>query len=648
MPDLFIDIETYSSVSLEDCGVYRYSESTDFDVLLLSYSLDGKEVRTYDLAKERLSSKVVSALLDERYTKWAFNASFERVCLSRYLMRNYCPAMQGFLPSEQWRCDMVAASYAGLPLSLASAGQVLRVEMQKMAEGKALIKKFSVPDKNGNRTLPEDAPDDWATFLRYNKRDVETEKQIHDKIMSLVSIPPSVWEEYALDQRINDAGVRIDPVMVGAAVCIDQKQQEVFQNEMKRLTGLSNPKSPKQVKDWLASKGIETESLDKKAVAELIKTAPADVCAVLRLRQKASKSSTAKYKAMLDLRGEDDRVRGCFQFYGSHTGRWSGRHIQLQNLPQNHMPDLEEARALVRQNNTETLALLYDNVPQVLSELIRTALIPSDGYRFCVADFSAIEARVLAWLAGENWRTEVFRNGGDIYCSSASKMFGVPVEKHSVNGHLRQKGKIAELALGYGGSVGALTAMGALDMGIPESELKPLVDAWRTANPNIVRLWHSVDAAVKAVIRNGRGREIGALRFRIEQDQLIIMLPSGRELVYRHPAVKQGKYGSDAIYYNGVGMSRQYCTIETNGARLVENIVQAISRDLLAGAMMRVSARGLQVVAHVHDEMICEARAKYADRTLEVIIETMCELPVWGEGLVLNAAGYVCDFYQKD
>ena len=662
MRNLEIDIETYSSVSLQKCGVYKYAESPDFEILLFGYSIDGGEVHVIDLASgETLPADVLSALTDDSVTKWAFNAQFERVCLSRYLsdmgisldpfhdrhpLSTKCAC---FLNPESWRCSMVWSAYMGLPLSLEGVGAVLGLKKQKLTEGRDLIRYFSTPcaptKTNGGRTrnLPEHDPEKWDRYKAYNLRDVETEMQIQAKL-SKFPVPDSVWDEYHLDQEINDRGIRVDMPFVKQCIALDAETRDSLTASMRELTELDNPNSVVQMKSWLSDNGVETDTLDKKAVATLIGETDGDVSEALLLRQQLAKSSVKKYQAMENAACADGRCRGMFQFYGANrTGRFAGRLVQLQNLPQNHMPDLDAARALVRSCDTETLSMLYDDIPDTLSQLIRTAFIPKDGCRFYVADFSAIEARVIAWFAGEAWRTEVFRSGGDIYCASASQMFKVPVEKHGVNGHLRQKGKIAELALGYGGSVGALKAMGALDMGLAEEELQPLVNAWRQSNPNIVRFWWDVDSAVKKVVKERKPQSIGGVRMFYQSGMLFIKLPSGRNLVYVKPRIGENRFGGESVTYEGVGGTKKWERIESYGPKFVENIVQATARDILMYAMKTL--RHCEIVAHVHDEIIIEAGPRMS---LEALCEQMGRVPPWAEGLLLRADGYVCEFYKKD
>lgn len=654
MKALSIDLETYSSVDLGKSSVYRYVESPDFDILLLGFSADGSQVQVVDLAQgEQIPPEIIDALSDERVHKWAFNANFERVCLSEWLRRNSYPLhnehystpddpCMGYLDPVGWHCTMVWSAYLGLPLSLKDVGAALGLDKQKLTEGKDLIKYFCVPGKDGQRHLPADAPDKWSIFKAYNLRDVETEMGIQERLRKY-PVPDAVWDQYHLDQQINDRGIAVDMALVCSAISIDERSREELTAKLKELTMLDNPNSVQQMKDWLADNGLETETLGKKQVTELLKTAPEPLRSVLVLRQQLAKSSVKKYQAMEATVCADGRVRGCFQFYGARTGRWAGRNIQLQNLPQNKMPDLEQARAIVRAGDYAGVRMLYDSTPDVLSQLIRTAFVPRSGHTFFVADFSAIEARVIAWLAGEDWRQRVFADGKDIYCASASQMFGVPVEKHGINGHLRQKGKIAELALGYGGSVGALKAMGALEMGLQEEELKPLVDAWRTANPMIVKLWWAVDDAVMTAIRMKSSAETHGIRFACRSGMLFITLPSGRQLSYVKPRIGENQFGSPAATYMGLSAARQWDRLESYGPKFVENIVQAISRDILCYAMQTL--RCCSIVAHVHDELIIEVDPRMS---LEAVCEQMGRTPPWAPGLQLRADGYATDFYKKD
>ena len=644
--NLEIDIESFSDVDLTKCGVYKYASAPDFEVILFAYSVDGGPVRQVDLAcGEKIPAEIIAALEDDTVTKWAFNANFERVCLSRYL--GY-PTGDYLMP-DSWRCSMVWAAYLGLPLSLEGVGTVLGLEKQKLTEGKNLIKYFCQPcsptKSNGGRTrnLPADAPEKWEAFKTYNIRDVEVEMAIQARL-SNYPVPESVWEEYHLDQEINDRGIMIDRELVDQALLIDARSKSDLMARLQAMTGLDNPNSVQQLKGYLADRGIEADSLGKKEVAAMIKTVPGDIAEVLSLRLQLAKSSVKKYQAMRNSACEDDRCRGMFFFYGANrTGRFSGRIVQLQNLPQNHIPDLAEARSLVKCGGYEALELLYENIPEVLSELIRTAFVPQPGYKFCVADFSSIEARVLSWLAGERWRMDVFMNNGDIYCASASAMFGVPVEKHGRNAELRQKGKIAELALGYGGSVGALKSMGALEMGMAEEELQPLVDSWRTANPNIVRFWWDVDRAVKKAVKQREPSVLRGIRFECRSGMLFITLPSGRRLAYVKPRIGENRFGGETVTYEGVGGTKKWERIESYGPKFVENIVQAISRDILCYAMRTLSH--CRICAHVHDELIIECRK---DASLDAICEQMGRTPPWAEGLLLRADGYETQFYKKD
>jgi len=659
---LSVDLETFSSINLSKSGVYRYVEALDFEILLFGYSADGGPVQVIDLAHgEHLPQELIDALTDDSVTKWAFNANFERVCLSRYLsdigisldpfhdnhpLSKECAR---FLNPESWRCSMVWAATMGLPLSLEGVGTVLGLEKQKLSEGKELIKYFSVPctptKANGGRTrnLPADAPDKWETFKRYNLRDVETEMGIKARL-SKFPVPESVWDEYHIDQEINDRGVRLDMDLVQKAIEMDTRSRTELTAAMKKLTALDNPNSVQQMKQWLAANGLETDTLGKKAVAELLKTASPELQAVLTLRQQLAKSSVRKYQTMERAVCDDGRARGMFMFYGANrTGRWAGRLIQLQNLPQNHLEDLAEARALVKSGNFESVKLLYEDVPDTLSQLIRTAFIPADGNQFYVSDFSAIEARVIAWYAGETWRQKVFEDGGDIYCASASQMFRVPVVKHGINGHLRQKGKIAELALGYGGSVGALKAMGAIEMGLSEDELPPLVDAWRQTNPRIVQFWWDVDRAVMEAVKYKHTTSSHGLTFSCRSGMLFITLPSGRNLAYVKPKVGTNKFGGECITYEGIGSTKKWERLDSYGPKFVENIVQATSRDILCYAMKAL--RCCSIVMHIHDELVIEADPRMS---LNALCEQMGRTPSWTPGLKLRADGYTCPFYKKD
>lgn len=646
MKTLSIDIETYSDIPLQKTGVYRYCESPNFEILLFGYSIDSGPVQVVDLAcGEHIPKEVLAALEDDSVIKWAFNAAFERVCLSRYL--GY-PTGE-YLDPESWHCSMVWAATMGLPLSLEGVGAVLGLEKQKLTEGKELIKYFCQPclptKANGQRTRnrPFHAPDKWELFKRYNARDVEAEMGIQRKL-SKFPVPPQVWEEYDIDQEINDRGVRIDIELVEQAVQMDARSRQELTDAMKRMTALENPNSVQQMKQWLSDNGMETDSLGKKVVAELLKTAPPELAEVLALRQQLAKSSVRKYQAMEKTVCNDSRARGMFMFYGANrTGRFSGRNIQLRNLPQNHLPDLAEARALVRSGDFDAVKLLYEDVPDTLSQLIRTAFIPREGAQFLVADFSAIEARVIAWFAGESWRQEVFAKGGDIYCASASQMFKVPVEKHGINGHLRQKGKIAELALGYGGSVGALKAMGALEMGLTDEELPQLVDAWRQSNPNIVKFWWAVDKAVMEAVRYKHTTTDYGLTFSCRSGMLFITLPSGRKLAYVKPKVGTNKFGGECITYEGIGSTKKWERLDSYGPKFVENIVQATARDILCYAMRTL--RCCSIVMHIHDELVIEADPRMS---LDAVCEQMGRTPPWAKGLLLRADGYATPFYKKD
>ena len=655
-----IDIETYSDRDLKKCGVYKYAESPNAELLLFGYSINNGPVTVIDVAQgEEVPEYILKALTDDNIIKWAYNASFERIFLSVWLKRNYPQyfvsysipedTVSNYLDPSAWRCSLVWGAVMGLPLSLKGIGAVLKLDEQKMSEGSDLIRYFCVPCKptksNGGRTrnLPEHAPEKWATFVAYNRRDVEVELSIKEKLKNF-PVPEFLWDEYHLDQEINDRGIGVDMKLVTNAIAFDERSKGTISSQMKDMTDLENPNSVVQMKAWLAENGMETETLGKKAVAELMKNAPELLAQVLALRQQLAKSSVKKYQAMENAVCDDGRVRGMFQFYGANrTGRWAGRIVQLQNLPQNHMGDLAEARELVRQGDYDSVEMLYDDIPDTLSQLIRTAFIPKPGYKFYVADFSAIEARVIAHLAGEKWRAEVFKNGGDIYCASAEQMFHVPVKKHGVNGHLRQKGKIAELALGYGGSVGALKAMGALEMGLKEDELQPLVDAWRASNPNIVQLWWDVDAAVKTAVSTRTTSETHGIKFVWRSGMLFVYLPSGRKLCYVKPRIGQNKFGGDSITYEGVGSTKKWERLESYGPKFVENIVQAISRDLLMNAMETLSH--CFICGHVHDELIIECRE---DVSLDELCKQMARVPDWMPGILLRADGYITPWYRKD
>lgn len=640
MRTLSIDIETYSPINLAKAGVYKYCNHPDFEILLFSYAIDGCAVRTVDLASgEQLPAEILRALDDPVVVKWAYNAAFERACLSAYLGRRLDPA--------GWRCSMVWAATLGLPLSLKDVGAVLNLDAQKMEAGKSLIKYFCVPDKHGHQRLPSSDPDGWRLFKSYNARDVQVETAIRHKLAHF-PVPDYLWGQYEVDQRINDRGIRIDTTLATNAITIDESHRAQALARAQKLTGLENPASPLQLQEWLNQHGCPLESMAKESVNDALANASGDVCEALELRQELSRSSVAKYRKMMDATCTDQRAHGLLQFYGANrTGRWAGRLVQVQNLPRNYLPDLAQARGLVRDGNGEALEMLYPSVPDTLSQLIRTAFIPSEEHRFIVADYSAIEARVLVWLAGEETTLTAFKNGEDLYCATASAMFGVPVEKHGANSELRQKGKIAVLACGYNGSVGALKAMGALKMGLAEDELQPIVDAWRQANPNIVQLWHEVDNAATRAISTGRPVTLRNLVFEKKSGMLFITLPSGRRLAYVKPGIGVNRFGGTSITYWGQGVSRKWQKLETYGGKLVENIVQAIARDLLAEAITRIEKAGHRIVMHIHDEVVIDEPIN-SSITVADICALMNELPEWAEGLPIDAAGYECDFYQKD
>ena len=650
MNTISIDIETRSGLDIGKSGVYRYAESPDFAILLFGYAVDGGDVRVVDLANgEKIPQEILDALTDDNIIKWAFNANFERVCLSRYLsdlgllldpfhdkhpLSTECAR---FLNPIGWRCTMVWSAYMGLPLSLAAVGSVLGLEEQKMTEGKSLIRYFSTPP------FHEPKGEKWETFKAYNRRDVKVEMAIQNRLAKY-PVPDFVWDEYHIDQEINDRGIRLDMPLVENAIKIDGITKERLMTKMQELTGLDNPNSVAQMKEWLYARGLDVDSLDKKSVATLLKTAESPISDVLSLRQQLAKSSVKKYQAMKNAVCEDSRARGMFQFYGANrTGRFAGRIVQLQNLPQNHLANLEQARDLMRQGDFAALESLYDSVPNVLSQLIRTAFIPKEGRKFIVADFSAIEARVLSWLAGEKWRMDVFANNGDIYCATASRMFHCNVVKHGENGHLRQKGKQAELACGYGGSVGALKAFGALESGMKEEELKPLVDAWREANPHIVDFWWAVDNAAKKCIKERTATDTHGIKFIYRGGMMFIELPSGRRLAYAKPRIGENQFGGESITYMGLNTAKKWVRQESYGPKLVENITQAISRDLLCYSMQSLSF--MDIVAHVHDELIIECDKAIS---LPAVCKTMARTPKWAEGLLLRADGFECEFYQKD
>lgn len=660
MKNIFIDLETYSDIDLQKCGVYKYAESPNFEILLFGYSVDGGAVYVVDLTGgESIPTEILIALTDESVTKWAFNSQFERVCLSAYLKKNYPQyfksynadddAVGNYISPKGWKCSLVWAAYMGLPLSLKAVGEALKLTDRKMDEGKALIKYFSVPcnptKANGGRTrnLPEHDIQKWNTFKEYNKRDVEVEMSIHEKLHNF-PVPDFVWEEFWIDQVINDRGIKIDTGIVKNAIKIDKIAKARLTAAIKEITDLENPNSVMQMKQWLAENGLTIDSLGKNEVKELLKSAPSKLATVLKLRQQLAKSSVKKYQTMQNTMCADHRARGMFRFYGANrSGRWAGRLIQLQNLPQNHVPDLRAARELVKTGNLTALEILYDDISDTLSQLIRTAFIPKDGYKFIVSDFSAIEARVIAHIAGEKWREDVFKNGGDIYCASAERMFHCKVEKHGENSHLRQKGKIAELALGYGGSVGALKSMGALEMGMNENELQPLVDSWRNANSNIVNLWWDVDRCVKQVIKERNYADTHGIGFKYESGMLFIILPSGRRLCYVRPRIGENQFGGESVTYEGISTAKKWDRIESYGPKFVENIVQAISRDILCYAMKALS--DYFIVGHVHDELIIECKK---DVAVDSICEQMSKTPPWMPGLMLSAEGYETDFYCKD
>lgn len=660
MKEMSIDLETYSDVNITKCGAYKYAESEEFEILLFGVSVDGGPVKVYDLAcGDTIPEEILAALSDENVTKWAFNASFERICLSNWLKKHRPEYFTGYsipedpagqyLDPASWKCTMIWSAYMGLPLSLEGVGAVLKLQDQKLKEGKDLIRYFCTPCKptksNGGRTrnLPEHDPEKWSLFKSYNKRDVEVEMAIQ-KRLSKYPVPDFIWDEYHLDQEINDRGIALDMDVVKNAITFDERSKIALSETMQDITGVENPNSVMQMKAWLSENGVEAESLGKKDVAKLIDNTDGQVEEALRLRLQLAKSSVKKYQAMQNAVCKDGRAHGMFQFYGANrSGRWAGRLIQLQNLPQNHMPDLAEARAIVKAGDYDTLQLLYDDIPDTLSQLIRTAFVPRPGYKFIVSDFSAIEARVLAYLAGETWRSKVFAEGKDIYCASASQMFGVPVEKHGINGHLRQKGKIAELALGYGGSVGALKSMGALEMGLTEEELQPLVNSWRNSNPMITTFWWDIDRAVKTTITQRIQTEVRGIRFFYKSGMLFIKLPSGRLLSYVKPRIGENQYGGESVTYEGVGSTKKWERIESYGPKFVENIVQAVSRDILCYAMKTL--RHCFIVGHVHDELIIECSP---DVDLNVICKQMGRSPDWMSDILLRADGYETSFYKKD
>ena len=642
---LAIDIETYSDVDLQKCGVYAYSDSPNFEILLFAYAFDEEETQIVDLAcGEKLPQRVLDALEDEGIVKTAFNAAFERTCISKYLGHRLSPTA--------WQCTAVQSAMLALPLSLDGVGEVLNIQRKKLKEGVDLVRFFSMPCKptkvNGGRTRnrPEDEPEKWIRFKTYCIRDVDAEREIRCKLRNH-PIPAQEMKFYQMDQEINDRGILVDQKLAANAVLCDNQYKDAVTARAYELTGLSNPNSPVQIKGWLAEHGVEAEKLDKKAVKALIDTSDGEVLEVLKLRLLMAKTSVKKYEAIERSVCLDGRVHGLLQFYGANrTGRWAGRLVQVQNLPQNHIEDLELARDLIKNQQFDLVDLLYDSTPGVLSELIRTAFIPKPGCRFIVADFSAIEARVLAWFSGEQWRIKTFEQGGDIYCASATQMFGVPVVKHGVNGHLRQKGKIAELALGYGGSVGALTSMGALEMGMEEEELQPLVNQWRGSNPHITKFWWDVDAAAVRAVREKTSVSYGNLCFTYRSGILFVTLPSGRNLSYIKPRMTMNRFGRESLSYEGVGESKKWMRIETYGPKLVENIVQATARDLLALAMLRLRDAGFEIVMHIHDEAVLEVPEGVS--SVEEVCKMMAIAPDWAAGLPLRADGYECAFYKKD
>ena len=653
-----IDIETRSDKDISKCGVYAYTDTPYFDILLFAYSIDGQPVQVIDTANgEEIPENVLAALVDENVIKRAFNVNFERVCLSKYLRKNYPQYFQSysidedtvgdFLNPESWHCSMIHARTLGLPSSLAEVGKVLGIEQQKMTDGKALVKFFCVPydtiDGVPQFHNPKDYPDKWEIFKAYNKRDVEAELEI-DRKLSRFPVPDFIWQEFYLDQEINDRGILVDMQLADKAICLDAEAKEELTTEMQRLTGVENPNSVYQLLGWLETQGYKSDSLGKTQVQELIKTAKEPVKSVLQMRLQLSKSSVKKYTAMKNTACSDNRARGMFSFYGaSRTGRWAGRNVQLQNLPQNHLPDLTEARELVKYSSFEDIQMLYDDVPDTLSQLIRTAFIPRQGMKFIVADFSAVEARVIAWLAGEEWRMKAFANGEDIYCASASKMFGVPVVKHGENGHLRQKGKISELACGFGGSVGAMKAMGADSLGLSDTELKQIVTDWREASPHITELWWAVDRAVKKAVKEKTATKTHGLLFSYEAGFLFIRLPSGRRLAYAKPYIGKNKFGGESVTYMGINAQKKWNRLESYGPKFVENCVQGIARDLLMYSMQALSQ--YFIVGHIHDEMIIECPK---DTKLDEICQQMAITPDWAKGLLLRADGYECSFYKKD
>jgi DNA polymerase len=655
MKALSIDIETYSGTDLAKSGVYRYSESPDFEVLLFGYSADSGPVQVIDLANgESIPPDVLDSLTDDAIIKTAHNSAFERVCLSRYLSdmdvsfdlfgdRHHSASVFGkarFLNPSSWRCSMVWSAYMGLPLSLANVGAVLKLTEQKMAEGKKLINLFSKLDRNGRRVYPHERLDEWGLFKEYNARDVQVEMAIQARLAKF-PVPESIWEEYMLDQEINDRGVMLDMTLVRNAISADERSRAELSQKTREMTGVDNPNSVVQMKDWLAENGLETDTLGKKAVAELLKTAPEPLGEVLSLRQQLAKSSVKKYQAMEACVCSDNRARGLFQYYGANrTGRAAGRLIQCQNLPQNHMADLEAARSLVRSGDFTTLDMLYDNVPEVLSELIRTAFIPREGSKLIVSDYTSVEAVILAWLAGEQWVLDTYKAKQDLYIRNAERMFNAA--PGSVDKKLRQKSKIAVLACGHQGSVGALKAFGALDMGIREEDLQALVNAWRQANPNIVKFWWKADVAARIAVRDRTETETNGIKFAYQSGMLFITLPSGRRLAYVKPKLAVNRFGSECVSYEGLDGTKKWSRLESSPGKWVENITQAVARDLLYNAMNTL--RCCSIVLHIHDEIVIEA-----DRRMSVkaVCEQMSRLPAWAEGLPLRADGFECQFYTK-
>lgn len=655
MKTLAIDLETFSTTPIGSGGVYRYAADEGFDILLFAYSVDDGPVQLVDLASgDELPPRIRDALTDPSVEKWAFNAQFERVCLSHWL------GIDGYLDPAQWRCSMVWASALGLPRSLKHVAETLKLAAQKMDTGTRLINYFCEPvrltetqqaslftdsGKTYRRRQPSENPEKWKQFREYNIRDVEVENQLRAKLAGF-PLPDWVWDEYALDQHINDRGIRIDEDFAQAAIQADESHRDSLMNEAKHLTGLDNPGSPAQLKTWLEKHGCDTPSLAKADVAQAITTSTGTTRRVLELRQELSRSSTKKYEAMLKALCPDGRAHGLIQYYGAgRTGRWAGRLIQVQNLPRNYLPDLDDARQLVKAGEAEAVELLYGSLPDTLSQLIRTAFIPREGTRFIVADYSAIEARVLAWLAGEAKTLSAFAQGKDLYCETASSMFGVPVEKHGQNAELRQKGKIATLACGYQGGVGAIKAMGGERMGLDEQEMKHIVDAWRQANPNITQYWWDIDQAAKDAITTGDIQRVRTITLHTERGMLFITLPSGRCLAYAKPAIGTNRFGGDSITCYGIGTNRKFEKQETYGGKLVENITQAVARDLLSHSITLLEHTGHDIVMHIHDEVVIEAPP---ETTVDKVCDLMSQAPQWADGIPLTADGYECTYYMKD